>query len=91
MALTVSEAIRKLETGGTARVVGDPGGEFAIAIHYDDKATMVASDDGKRPRYFPSLNHAADWLRHRDVRSFTVDISNWKQDDTGRARSAAKP
>ena len=91
MAVNVKTAIALLEGGASARVVGDPGGMFCIAIHADEKIDMIGDDDMRHPRMYPSLNHAADWLRRIGITKFSVDVSNWKKSDTGRERSAGRP
>lgn len=40
---------------------------------------------------YPSLNHCADWLQRSGINSFLVDLTNWRDPDTGRTHGAACP
>lgn len=83
--------MRALQEGTAARVVGDAGGEFAIVVELESGPQTIGNSRMNGPRYYPSLNHAADWLSRVGVNSFRVDTGNWRRDDTGRSPGASRP
>ncbi len=91
MAISRKEFLLALENSPRVRAIGDAGGKFCVAIERDGKAYVVANDREDGPRYFPSLNHVADWMQRLEVQHFVVDISLWRKSDTGRAQGAMRP
>ena len=86
MVVRKSEFRAAVDQGCTVRVVGDQGGGFVVIC--EPGGTLA---DGDKHIEFPSLNHVADYLQRQRVTEFAVDVSLWRDADTGRSRSVGRP
>lgn len=82
--------LQAASAGAVVRAIGIQDGQFGLCLDGPEGSHMVGNRQG-RTKYFPSLNHIADWLQRHGINRFMVDVELWRDPDTARHRTVARP
>lgn len=86
--MTVDEFLKLAASDAVVKAVGTQDGRFCIVVTATGKSSTLVGQKGTR--YYPSLNHVADWLQRIGYDQFEVDISLWDGSRPRKARSSTQ-